>query len=159
MKNYLRSFLTREAGSQFMKMTGIGLFNTFVDFGLLNLFFSVLNWGELTSVTVALVIATFSAYILNRRFTFGLEATVRLKETVGFLAVNGVALAITDLLVWVASARLDGLTQLELNVVKLIATGIILLPKFAGYRDLVFKSAMREKESGDRDEDTEVLPD
>jgi len=147
MINYLRSFLTREAGSQFMKMTGIGLFNTFVDFGLLNVFFSVLEWGELTSVTVAFVIATFSAYILNRRFTFGLAATVRLKETVGFLAVNAVALGITDVIVWAASARLGGLTQLELNVVKLATTGIILLPKFAGYRDLVFKSAMTAQDT------------
>ncbi len=147
MIDYLRSFLTREALRQFMKMTGIGLFNTFVDFGLLNVFFSVLEWGELTSVTVAFVIATFSAYILNRRFTFGLAATVRLKETVGFLVVNGIALGITDLLVWVASARLDGLTQLELNVVKLITTGIILIPKFAGYRDLVFKSAMQQRDT------------
>jgi putative flippase GtrA len=145
--DYLRSFLTREALRQFMKMTGIGLFNTFVDFGLLNVFFSVLDWGELTSVTVAFVIATFSAYILNRRFTFGLAATVRFKETVGFLIVNGIALGITDLLVWIASERLDGLTQLELNVVKLITTGIILIPKFAGYRDLVFKSAMRERDT------------
>lgn len=149
MINYLRSFLTREAGSQFMKMTGIGLFNTFVDFGLLNVFFSVLEWDELTSVTVAFVIATLSAYVLNRRFTFGLAATVRLKETIGFLAVNAVALGITDLLVWVASVRLDGLTQLELNVVKLVTTAIILLPKFAGYRDLVFKSAMDAQKSGE----------
>lgn len=146
MRNYLRSFLTRETFGQFMKMVGIGVINTFVDFGLLNVFFSVLGWGELTSVTVAFIIASMSAYILNRRFTFGLEATVRFRETVGFLVVNGIALGITDLLVWVASIRLDGLTQLELNVVKLITTGIILIPKFIGYRDLVFRSAIRKKE-------------
>lgn len=146
MINYLRSFLTRETFGQFGKMVGIGVFNTFVDFGLLNIFFSVFGWGELSSVTVAFVIASLSAYVLNRRFTFGLEATVRVKETVGFLVVNGIALGITDLLVWAASTRLGGLTQLELNLVKLITTAIILIPKFAGYRDLVFKSAMREKE-------------
>ncbi len=145
MRDYLRSFLTREAFGQFMKMTGIGLINTFVDFGLLNFFFSVLSWNELTSVTVAFLIATLSAYVLNRRFAFGLAATVRFRETVGFLVVNGIALAITDLIVWAASERLDGLTQLQLNLVKLVTTGIILIPKFAGYRDVVFRSAMNEK--------------
>lgn len=146
MRHYLRSLLTRETFGQFMKMAGIGVVNTFVDFGLLNIFFSVFGWGELPAVTVAFIIASMSAYILNRRFTFGLEATVRVKETAGFLVVNGIALGITDLLVWVASDRLGGLTQLELNVVKLITTGIILIPKFVGYRDLVFRSAMKQKE-------------
>lgn len=158
MKQYLRSFLTREAAGQFMKMTGIGLFNTVVDFGLLNVFFSILGWGEVTSVTVAFVIATFSAYVLNRRFTFGLEASVRLKETIGFLVVNGVALGITDLIVWWASDRLDGLTQLELNLVKLATTGIILIPKFAGYRDLVFRSAMAERRDSQDPAEAEEAP-
>lgn len=143
--SYLRSFLTREAFGQFMRMIGIGLINTVVDFSLLNFFFAVLGWGEILSVTVALVIASLVAYVLNRRFTFRLDGGLRVRETVAFVGVNVVALLLTNLLVWIAIEQLGNLTQLQLNLVKILATGLILLPKFAGYRDFVFGRAIRER--------------
>ena len=144
---YLKSFLTREAFGQFMRMVGIGLINTVVDFSLLNFFFAVLGWGEILSVTVALVIASLVAYVLNRRFTFRLDGGLRVRETVAFVGVNVLALLLTNLLVWLAIEQFGHLTQLQLNLVKIIATVLILLPKFAGYRDFVFGRAI--KESGD----------
>ncbi|NND84255.1 MAG: GtrA family protein [Acidimicrobiia bacterium] len=142
---YLRSFMTREAFGQFMRMVGIGLINTVVDFSLLNFFFAVLGWGEILSVTVALVIASLVAYVLNRRFTFRLGGGLRVRETVAFVAVNVVALLLTNLLVWLAIEQFGSLTQLQLNLVKIVATGLILLPKFAGYRDFVFGRAIAER--------------
>ena len=151
--SYLRSFLTREAFGQFMRMIGIGLINTVVDFSLLNFFFAVLGWGEILSVTVALVIASLVAYVLNRRFTFRLDGGLRVRETVAFVGVNVVALLLTNLLVWIAIEQLGNLTQLQLNLVKILATGLILLPKFAGYRDFVFGRAI-----GERTDSTESTP-
>lgn len=154
--SYLRSFLTREAFGQFMRMVGIGVINTIVDFSLLNFFFAGLGWGELSSVTVALVIASLVAYVLNRRFTFRLGGGLRVRETVAFVGVNVVALLLTNLLVWLAIERLGNLTQLELNVVKIVATGLILLPKFAGYRDFVFGRAIRERANGSTESTSKV---
>ncbi len=156
MSAYLRSFLTREALWQFMRMVGIGLINTVVDFSLLNVFFAVLGWSELMSVTVALVIASLVAYVLNRRFTFRLEGGLRMRETIAFVGVNVVALLLTNLLVWLAIEQIGHLTQLQLNLVKVIATGLILLPKFAGYRDFVFGSAIRERVDGSAESAAEV---
>ncbi len=153
---YLKSFLTREAFGQFMRMVGIGVINTIVDFSLLNFFFAVLGWGEIMSVTVALVIASLVAYVLNRRFTFRLDGGLRVRETVAFVAVNVVALLLTNLLVWLAIEQFGNLTQLQLNLVKIIATGLILLPKFAGYRDFVFGRAIKERSDGSTESASQV---
>ncbi len=73
MKNYLRSFATKEAARQFASVGLIGVFNTVVDFGAFNVLRSVSiprNWA----IVLAFSFATFISYLLNRRWTFRIRS-------------------------------------------------------------------------------------
>ena len=143
MISYLKSFLTREAGRQFGKLALIGFVNTAVYFAALNLLRSLevpLFWR----VTISFAVATLVSYLLNRRWTFRLEGGMGpLRETLSFFAVNVVAWGATVALVLGADALFGPLTRLDENLVNLGAGVLILLPKLASYRDLVFRRSLR----------------
>lgn len=147
MRNYLKSFATRESARQVMVMGVIGVVNTIVDFALFNVF-RWLGWQLYVALTVAFVLATGVSFILNRRITFGMRATgARAGEGVGFLVLNVVALAATAGIVWAAESLFGPLTPLGENLAKLVAAFVILLPKFAALRDVVFRKALAEHRS------------
>lgn len=143
MMGYLRSFFTRRALGQLGKLAIIGLVNTAVDFALFNVFRFQLGWSLALAVTTAFVLATLVSYVLNRRWTFQLtDRWFKAGETGMFLAVNGIALVVTNGIVLGADALFGPLGPVGANAAKVIAAVIILLPKFAGYRDVVFRRAV-----------------
>lgn len=145
VKSYLQSLITREARGQFLRLGLIGGLNTIVYFVILNVLFSVVGLSDFWSVTWAFVLATGLSYVLNRRWTFRIkEGNGSLRETLVFYAVNLGAWAATVGLVELAERFFGSSTALQINLASLVATGIILIPKFAGYRDLVFKRALVE---------------
>ena len=151
MKAYLRSLVTREAIGQFLRLGVIGGLNTLVYFVLLNFFFSLVRLTDFWSITWAFVMATGLSYVLNRRWTFRIsEGRGSARETVAFYAVNLAAWAATIGLVDLAEKVFGTSTALQLNLASLLATGLILIPKFASYRDLVFKKALAEKPAGEQ---------
>ncbi len=140
---YIKSFFTKHALGQLGKLAVIGLVNTAVYFALSNVFRFALDWNLFVSVSVAFVLATFVSYVLNRRWTFQLrDGWVKAGETSMFLLVNGVALVVTNGIVGLADVWLGPLDQFGFNAANVVAAGIILLPKFAGYRDVVFRRAV-----------------
>lgn len=147
MKHYIRTFLTRETGNQFVKVGVIGVVNTVVDFAL----FNVLRWsglGRYPAITLAFTAATLMSYVLNRRWSFDLtDGKVSLRETTHFYWINAAAWAVTVAIVWLADKWFGPLTQLGENAAKLAAVFVILVPKFAGYRDIVFRRALHERTS------------
>jgi putative flippase GtrA len=147
---YLRTLVTREAMAQFFRLGLIGGLNTIVYFVLLNVFFSVVGLSDFYSVSWAFVLATGMSYVLNRRWTFQIkEGRGSVRETAVFYAVNVAAWAATVGLVELAEKIFGTSTALQLNLASLVATAIILIPKFASYRDLVFKKALgKTRESG-----------
>jgi putative flippase GtrA len=150
MKSYLQSLVTREARGQFLRLGLIGGLNTVVYFVLLNLSFSVVGLSDFWSVTWAFVVATGLSYVLNRRWTFQIkEGKGYLRESLVFYAVNLAAWAATVGLVELAETVFGTSTALQINLASLVATGIILIPKFASYRDLVFKKALTEVREGE----------
>ncbi len=144
MKQYLESFLNRESLDQFVKVGVVGVINTLVSFALLNLF---LRWfGSVLSTSLAFAITTFVSYLLNRMWTFELrDGKVSGRETVQFYMVNAAAWAGTVGAVWLAETLFGPLSRLAVNGVYLFATIVILLPKFASYRDIVFGKALAEE--------------
>ncbi len=143
MKNYLRTFATKEAVRQFASVGLIGVFNTFVDFGVFNLLRAVSvprNWA----IVLAFSTATFISYLLNRRFTFGIRTGgVSVRETINFYVVNLLALLVTLAVVELADVFFGPLDIVGENVAKVAAVVVVLVPKFAGYRDIVFRRALR----------------
>lgn len=148
MKSYLQSLVTREARGQFLRLGVIGGLNTLVYFVILNVLFSVVGLSDFWSVTGAFVLATGLSYVLNRRWTFQIkEGRGSLRETLVFYAVNLGAWAATVGLVELAERVFGTSTALQVNLASLVATAFILIPKFASYRDLVFKKALGTRTS------------
>ena len=149
MRSYLRSLMTREAMGQFLRLGLIGGLNTVVYFVLLNVLFSVVGLSDFWSVTWAFVLATALSYMLNRRWTFQIkEGRGSIRETLVFYVVNLAAWAATVGMVELAEAIFGTSTALQINLASLAATALILIPKFASYRDVVFKKALGEQKAG-----------
>jgi len=146
VKRYLRSFLTREAAGQFFRLALIGGLNTLVYFALLNTFRWAVHLSSFWSVTWAFALATAMSYVLNRRWTFKIKhGRGSVRETFWFYVVNLAAWGATVAVVKIAERIYGDLGPLGLNGANIVATGFILIPKFASYRDLVFGKALRKQ--------------
>ncbi len=146
MKQYLESFRNRKSFDQFIKVGVVGVVNTMVSFALFNLFLIGFDWASVLAVSVAFAITTFLSYLLNRMWTFELgDSKLSGRETIQFYLVNGAAWAGTAGMMWLAETVFGPLSHLVANGVYLLASAIILLPKFASYRDIVFGKALAEE--------------
>ena len=149
MRKYLKTFMNRESLKQFVRLGVVGGFNTVVDFGIFNLLLFLLpdeRWEASLAVTISYIAATAFSYIFNRRWTFELDGSWESsRETGAFYVVNTLALVATLAIVEGAQVLWGPLTVLQLNIAKFSAVILILFPKYAGYRDLVFRPSI-EKE-------------
>lgn len=149
MTAYLRSFFNRQAFGQMARLGIIGVGNTVVYFALINVFRTV-GIDLLARTVLAFALATTMSYVLNRRWTFKIKhGHGHLRESLGFFGVNLVALVVTAGIVLAADALLgpEPLTRLEENLANLLAGGLLLLPKLAALRDLVFRRSLARPSS------------
>jgi len=148
VKNYLKTFMNRESLRQFFRLGMVGGMNTVVDFGIFNVLLFLLpdeRWEPSAAVTISYIAATAFSYVLNRRWTFELDGTWgSSRETGAFYIVNTIALAATLAIVEGAQVLWGPLTVLQLNLAKFAAVIVILFPKYAGYRDLVFRRSIEK---------------
>ena len=144
MKRYLRTFANRESAVQAVKVAVVGVLNTVVSFSLFNVFLAIgASW--FISVTASFALTTFMSYVVNRRWTFDLtDGRVSGSETASFFAVNVVAYVATVGIMAGAEALFGPLGTVGYNAAMLGAAGLLILPKLAGYRDIVFSRALRE---------------
>jgi putative flippase GtrA len=144
--------------SQLIKVSIVGVVNTIVSFTLFNLFLGLLggtkvvadgfNWEQFWSIALSFLIATVVSYLLNRRWTFRLDDSGGMRtETVRFIGINIAAWAVTQGIVGGADWMWGPLTRMQQNLFYLMASGLIILPKFAGYRDIVFRRAIDAQEA------------
>jgi putative flippase GtrA len=145
VKEYLRTFANRESLVQAMKVATVGVFNTVATFIIFNAVrFAGFSW--FVALTVAFTVTTFLSYLMNRRWTFSLvDGHVSGRETVAFFGVNIVAYLASVAIIWLADELFGPLSQVGENVALLFAAAILILPKLASYRDLVFGRALRDK--------------
>jgi putative flippase GtrA len=149
MRDYVASFMTKESLEQFVKVGLIGVVNTVVSFLLFNVLL-LMGWWSVIAVSAAFAATTFMSYLLNRAWTFEIkDGKVSGRETANFYLVNLAAWGGTAGAMWLADALVGPLSTIAANVVYLITSFVILIPKFASYRDLVFGKAIRKKESRD----------
>lgn len=144
MKRYLKTFANRESAVQAAKVAVVGVLNTVVSFALFNVFLA-LGASWFVSVTASFALTTFMSYVVNRRWTFELtDGRVSGSETASFFAVNVVAYVATVGIMAAAEALFGPLGTVGYNAAMLGAAGLLILPKLAGYRDIVFSRALRE---------------
>jgi len=144
VRNYVKTLMHREALTQMVKLGFIGGFNTFVTLAL-SLLFRKLGMIDEFAVALAWVLGTLLSYFLNRRWTFSLETSgANVRETSHFFVVNVVAGALTVGFVFLAGRLRGDLSDAEFLGAQIIASAIIVIPKFAAYRDVVFKRSLTD---------------
>jgi putative flippase GtrA len=142
VRNYVKTLMHREALTQMLKLGFIGGFNTAVTLAL-SLVFRKLGMLDEFAVALAWVLGTLLSYFLNRRWTFSLDSKgVNVRETSHFFLVNVVAGALTVGFVFLAGRLRGDLSDVEFLGAQILASAIIVIPKFAAYRDVVFKRSL-----------------
>ena len=119
---------------QFIRFAIVGVGNTLVDIGLLNLLI-YWHWPVLWANTVAFIFAATNSFFLNKYWTF--------EDTVGkwqlqlpfYVAVAAVGLGISDAFVYIGSI----IWHWDVNVVKIFSIGAIFLWNFLAPKFLIFK--------------------
>ena len=138
MKSYIKTFLDKATGRQFATMATIGVLNTIMDFGLVKILLDYTPINKYVVVTGSVLLVTGLSYLMNKRMTFGQSGLGNLSESASFYFINFLAVGVTNLFVWIADLLIDEMTTNQVLLAKVFAAGVILLPKFAGYRDVVF---------------------
>lgn len=147
MKNYLKTFANRESLVQAIRIGLVGVFNTVVSFSLFNVFLTI-RWSWFWAITVSFALTTFMSYLINRRWTFELkDGRVSGRETGAFFGVNLLAYFASVAIVWFTDTLFGPLSRLGYNLALIVAAGLLILPKLAGYRDIVFSRALDDREA------------
>jgi putative flippase GtrA len=145
VKKYLKTFANKESMNQAVKVGIVGVFNTFVSFSLFNVFRSM-GISPQWALALSFAFTTFMSYLINRRWTFSLkDGRVSGRETASFFGVNIVAYGVSAGIMAMAQIWVGPLTRLGENLVLIVAAGLLILPKLAGYRDIVFGRALDEQ--------------
>ena len=156
MTSYLQSFRNRETFEQIIRVGFVGGFNTFVYLILFNVFLG--PYGSFWAITGAYTLATGLSYVLNRRWSFQVDdgSVGSARESMSFYVVNLVSWGITVGITGFADNAWGPLTRVESNLVQLLATGLVVLPKFAVYRDGVFKKSLEASDDVEARESLEA---
>lgn len=145
----LAAFLTRVIRIiyQIAKFVEVGILNTVIDFGILNL----LIW--LTGITAGFAIAplnatsflcaTTNSYFWNKFWTFKKEGTATGKEFSQFLIISVIGIGINTGVVVAGTSLISPFFGLSAgawaNLTKVLATFVSMTWNFLGYKFIVFK--------------------
>jgi putative flippase GtrA len=136
---------------QFLRFGAVGIVNTLIDFGVLNLLVlflaSPVGWGLLLCNAVAFCCANLNSYVGNKYWTFSDDRRATLGQYASFLWVSLIGLALNSLLLWclvdlLPPESLAG-SYLWLNLSKVVATAANLVWNFYAYRSRVFVQTVR----------------
>jgi len=132
---------------QFIKFLVVGLLNTGVDFGILNLlmFLTGISSGLGYSVfkAISFICAVINSYVWNKRWTFQKGGKLERKEFSKFLIISlisfGVNVGTASLLVNFVEPIGNISPYFWANISALVAAGFTTLINFFGYKYLVFR--------------------
>lgn len=133
---------------QFMRFAFVGILNTLIDFGVLNVLlwlngYSVGLWLFLFN-SLAFVLASGNSYLWNKYWTFGDERPVTLSQAGLFFLLTSIGLVINCSVVFLLTfsgwSPLAVTTLVWINLAKVAATLASLIWNFCSYRWWVFRS-------------------
>lgn len=119
---------------QFVKFAVVGIGNTILDIGLLNLLL-YWHWPVLWANTLAFLVAATNSYFFNKYWTF--------RDTMGkwqwqlpfYITVVAIGLGLSNLFIYVLSI----IFHWDVNLVKVLSIGVIGLWNFLAPKFLIFK--------------------
>lgn len=132
---------------QFVKYSAAGSLNALLDIGILNLFsviFRVYSGGLLVIFNVfALLAALVNSFLLNKFWAFKNANAFHWAEFGRFLGVNMITLFVNSAMIYFLTTTIGAPETISEpvweNIAKLIATPIIIMINFIGYKFIVFK--------------------
>lgn len=132
---------------QFIKFLLVGLLNTGIDFGILNLLmFSTgitSGLGYTLFKAISFICAVINSYICNKRWTFQKGKSFEKKEFSKFLIISifafSINVATASVLVNFTKPVFGISPYIWANISALVAAGFTTLINFFGYKYLVFK--------------------
>lgn len=137
----------------------VGIFNTCLDFLLLNILTFMGDLNVLVANSTSVFIGITVSYFLNHVFVFRSKEPLSFRKYLTFFAVTGVSsLVIQNLIIYGASVvtesslnhslfivrQLAEHRQIELNVAKALAVGVGMVWNFLLYKYVVFKVSAKE---------------
>lgn len=123
-----------KTGKQFSKFAVVGVSNTIIDIGLLNLFL-LWGWNVIAANSLAFLIAATNSFIWNKYWTFGDQQGDWRKQLPFYLLVVTVGLGISDAFIYLLSV----IFHWDVNVVKILSIGAVFLWNFLAPKFLIFK--------------------
>jgi len=136
---------------QLAKFAIVGIANTAVDFGILNLLMFLTKTYEGKTIilfnTISFLIAVMHSYFWNKFWTFKANnKTSNATQFLQFLVVSIIGVFINSGIVYALSSLINPMFNLNqnawVNMVKIVATIISLVWNFVGYKLIVFKEKM-----------------
>lgn len=132
---------------QFAKFGLVGVLNTLIDLGVLNLliFFSGITSGIGYSVFkgISFIVAVVNSYFWNKYWTFEKRGEVKTGEFLQFFIVAGLGFAINvgtaSLIVNIIGPQFGLSDKIWDNIGAIIATLVGMIWNFLGYKFIVFK--------------------
>ena len=125
---------------QLVRFGLVGVMNTFLDFGLFNLFHFGLGMSVVLANTLSVSVGIVSSFVCNKLFTFKRRGWSNWRQEASlFLVVSVTGLLISDVGIAVLHPLIGGTTPLVVNMEKVGAMIPSRIWTFLGYRFLAFR--------------------
>ncbi|MBU1136839.1 GtrA family protein [Patescibacteria group bacterium] len=139
--------MSKQIFAQIFKFVVIGVFNTAIDFGVLNLLMYLTGTysgsGIIPLNVISFSIAVTNSYFWNKRWTFRSEESASGKEFIQFVVVSLIGVALNTSVIFAITTFVSPVfgvgKELWANLAKVAATGLSLVWNFIGYKFIVFK--------------------
>lgn len=130
---------------QLIRYGVVGLFNTAIDVGMLNLLIQVFGWQLIIANTAAASLAVINSYFWNKYWTFTDYRPRHLQQFSLFVAVNVIWVLLSDTLVYFGTQLVISLFPhwpywWQYNPVKLGVVGLTMILNFIVYKWIIFRN-------------------
>lgn len=139
MKNWILDILKKKFVNQFIKFCFVGVVNTAIDFGILNLGVIVFKWNIYLAATIAFIIAASNSFLMNKYWTFTEKSKGMRFATQYFqflmVSTGGLLLNLGIMYIFIEGAGL------WYNWAKVFATAIVIMWNFGLNKYWTFRTA------------------
>ena len=119
---------------QIAKFSIVGVINTIIDFGILNLLVQVFGWPVIWANTVSFSVAVTNSFFMNKYWTFDERVGKLHLQFGGFIIVALVGLGLSDLSVYYFNETMG----LHYNWAKFISIFVVFAWNFLASKYLIF---------------------
>lgn len=149
-RRFVPARLRRERlAGQVVRFGIVGVLNTVVDFGLLNILYHVVGLPLLVANTISVSAGILNSFLWNKHWTFSAGGWTRWRrEALVFVGVSFVGLLLNDAGIYVIHTLWGDTSVMAVNVQKLGASVLSMTWNFVGYRLIAFRDHAGDRSAG-----------